>query len=439
MHDKTSQRYQSAIDLIPGGGQLLSKRPEIFAPAQWPAYFSRAAGCEIWDLDGRHYYDFSHNNVGACLLGYAHPDITQAVMRVIKDGCMSSLNPPEEVELAEQLLAIHPWAENARFTRAGGESMAVAVRIARATTDRSAVAIAGYHGWHDWYLAANLGDNDALRGMLLPGLEPRGVPRELRGTAIPFDHGDPAAFDAVMEKHGRRLAAVVMEPCRHHTPPPGYLEHVRARTQACGALLIFDEITIGWRMYFGGVHMMLGVHPDIAVFAKALGNGHPIGAVIGTRAAMAGAHSSFISSTFWTERVGPAAALAVLRQMRETDVPAHVSRIGKAVQEIWRQAARKHGVPASAPDAFACLAQLTFENDPNNIMRTLFTQEMLAQGFLAGAAFYPTMAHTPELVDKYAAAIDAVFGKLAAYQAAGHPEKFLHGPPAHGGFKRLVK
>lgn len=439
MGDRTSQLYRRAIDLIPGGGQLLSKRPELYAPEQWPAYFSRASGCEVWDLDGRHYYDFSNNSVGACLLGYAHPAVTQAAIRVIQDGCMSSLNPPEEVELAEQLLAIHPWAENARFQRSGGEAMAVAVRIARATTDRSAVAIAGYHGWHDWYLAANLGDNDALRGMLLPGLEPRGVPRELRGTAIPFAHGDLAAFDAVMEKQGRRLAAVVMEPCRHLPPPPGYLEHVRARTRDCGALLVFDEITIGWRLHFGGAHMILGIHPDIAVFAKAMGNGHPIGAVIGTRAAMAGAHSSFISSTYWTDRVGPAAALAVLQEMRQTNVPEHISRMGGAAQEIWRRAALKHGMPAAAPDSFACLARLTFEHDENNVMRTLFTQEMLSLGFLAGAGFYPTLAHTPELMDKYAAAIDAVFGKLAEYRATGRPEKFMRGPPAHSGFRRLVQ
>ncbi|MBI2202026.1 MAG: aminotransferase class III-fold pyridoxal phosphate-dependent enzyme, partial [Armatimonadetes bacterium] len=136
----TQERHRQALALIPGGTNLLSKRPEMFAPGQWPAYFREARGCEVWDLDGRHYYDFSINSAGACLLGCRDPDVTRAVKRRLSLGTLSTLNPPEEVELAEELCRLHPWAEQVRLARTGGEVAAVAVRIARATTDRSVVA-----------------------------------------------------------------------------------------------------------------------------------------------------------------------------------------------------------------------------------------------------------------------------------------------------------
>ena len=436
--NKTQNLYKKAKKLIPGGTQLLSKRPEMLAPAVWPEYFSRAKGCEVWDMDRNHYYDFSTNNVGACLLGFANPEVNTAVKKVIDQGAMSSLNPPEEVELAEKLIEIHPWAKQARFTRAGGESMTVAVRIARATTGRSKVAVAGYHGWHDWYLAANLGKNDALNGLLLPGLEPAGVPKELRGTTIAFQHNDMNAFDELIAEHGNQLAAIVMETCRHNAPQDGYLEYVKKKAQEHGIILIFDEITIGWRLTFGGAHKLLGVNPDIAIFSKSLGNGHPIGAVIGTSQAMQGANHSFISSTYWTDRVGPAAALATLKEMKEKDVSLCIQKTGGRTRSILSLTAEKHDLPIIEDKGFACFVRLTFQNEKANVMRTLFTQLMLDEGFLAGSAFYPTLAHTDELVQKYSIAVDKVFAKLKGMLNNNTLEQSLKGPEAHTGFKRLV-
>lgn len=431
-------RYAQAKQSIPGGTQLLSKRPEMFAPDRWPAYFREARGCEVWDLDGRQYYDMALNGVGACLLGYAHPGVVRAVNERVARGTACSLNPPEEVELAERLCAIHPWAEQARFSRGGGEACAIAVRIARATTGRSQVAVCGYHGWEDWYLAANLGSSDALSGHLLPGLAPDGVPAELRGTAHAFAHGDADALDAILSAHGEDIAAVVMEPCRYRDPEPGFLEHVRDRAHAAGALLVFDEITIGWRTCLGGAHLRLGVNPDLAVFAKALGNGHPISAVIGTEAAMGGAQRSFISSTAWTEAIGPTAALATLDVMQEHDVPAHVTRIGELVQECWRSAAAKHSVPVQVPEDYPSLAHFTFEHEQANALKTLFTQQMLVHGFLATTAIYPTLAHTEAVVAEYADAVDQVFEEIACGLEEGDIAGRLAGPEAHKGFRRLV-
>jgi len=436
MANKTQDLYIKAKTLIPGGTQLLSKRPEMFAPSRWPAYYKKAAGCEIWDMDDQRYYDMSISGIGACLLGYADPDVSAAVIERVKNGSMSTLNPPEEVALAERLISIHPWAEQARFARGGGEIAAVAVRIARATTDRPVVAICGYHGWADWYLAANLGENDALRGHLLSGLEPLGVPSNLRNTTVAFHFNNREDFDKIVSVHGEKLAAVVMEPARHHDPEKGFLEHIRAETRRVGAMLIFDEITIGWRLHFGGSHLKFGVTPDMAIFAKALGNGHPIAAVIGTKAAMEGAHGSFISSTYWTECVGPVAALATIDKIEKTKVWEHAASIGTSVAEDWRLLGAKHGLPISVGDGYPCLAQFNFTENAL-ALKTLYTALMLERGFLCGNVIYPTLAHTPEILDKHRKAIDEVFGRIAAHIKAGDVETALGSPVCQTGFTRL--
>lgn len=434
----SQQLYAHAKKRIPGGVQLLSKRPEMMAPDQWPPYSGQARGCEVWDIDGRHYYDMSTNGIGSCLLGFRDPDVTQAVRRRVNLGSMSSLNPPEEVELADRLCEIHPWAEQVRFGRSGGEAAAMAVRIARATTDRSVVAICGYHGWHDWYLAANLAESDSLRGHLLTGLDPLGVPRELRGTAFTFLYNDRAALQTILDQHGDKLAAVIMEPCRYNNPEPGFLEFVRDSAHKCGALLIFDEITIGWRLNFGGAHLKLGVNPDIAVFAKALGNGHPIAAIIGTAEAMNGAQSSFISSTYWTESVGPAAALATIAKMKTANVVEHVARAGSLISESWLRHAAATGVPLVAGDGYPCLAHFRFDHELSTELRTLYTQLMLDRGFLAGCSIYPTLAHTNKVIELYDKAIREVFEEISQTLDSNTVCEKLRGPKAHSGFQRLL-
>lgn len=434
----TQQLYERAKRIIPGGVQLLSKRPEQMAPGLWPAYYREARGCEVWDLDGRHYYDMSTNGIGACLLGFRDEDVTRAAIGAIERGSMSTLNPPEEVELAERLCAIHPWAQQVRFTRSGGESCAAAIRIARATTGRSVVAVCGYHGWHDWYLSANLGETEALSGHLLPGLDPAGVPKELTGTVPTFAYNDREAFRSILDRYGSRLACVIMEPCRYRDPEPGFLEYVRDEAHRAGALLVFDEITIGWRLTYGGAHLRLGVSPDIAVFAKALGNGHPIGAVIGTEQAMKGAHLSFISSTYWTERVGPAAALATLAKMEATGAAAHAGAIGERIMASWSRSAARHGLPVETGDGYACLAHFRFVHERAEQLRTLYTQLMLERGFLAGTAVYPTLAHSENIVNMYDEAVDGVFAVIADALREDKVEQSLRGPTAHSGFRRLL-
>jgi glutamate-1-semialdehyde 2,1-aminomutase len=434
----TQELYHHAKTRIPGGTQLLSKKPELMAPGRWPAYYREARGCEVWDLDGKHYYDMVTNGIGSCLLGFNDPDVTSAVRRRINLGSMSSLNSPEEVELADLLCDIHPWAEQARFTRTGGEACAVAVRIARATTNRSLVAICGYHGWHDWYLAANLGENDALKGHLLPGLNPSGVPEQLRGTALTFINNDRQSFQKMIDEYGTQLAAVIMEPCRSVEPEPGFLQFVKNEAHRSGALLIFDEITIGWRLHFGGAHLLFGVSPDLAVFAKALGNGFPIGAVIGNKEAMSGAYSSFISSTYWTEGIGPVAALATIQKMKTVDVVGHVAKVGERIKSEWERLGKKYGLSIET-SGFPSLAHFTFKHDEPEKLRTIYTQMMLKKGFLAGLSIYPTWAHADEIVSLYTEAIEDVFFNISKALKNDSMNTLLEGEVAHSGFARLTK
>lgn len=429
--------YRKARLLIPGGTQLLSKRPEQFLPEQWPSYYSRAEGVSVWDLDGNRYVDMSYMGIGACVLGYADSDVDNAVRAAIDSGSMCTLNCPEEVELAELLCDLHPWARMVRYARTGGEAMAVAVRIARAKTGRDKIVFCGYHGWHDWYLAANLGSANALDGHLLPGLEPAGVPRVLAGTAFGFHYNRTDELQAIVSQHGHEIAAIVMEPVRNRARDPGFLEGVRETAKSVGALLVFDEVSSGWRLACGGAHLTCGVNPDIAVFAKALGNGYPMAAIIGTSEVMQAAQSSFISSTYWTDRVGPSAALATIRKYQRLSVAHHLARLGKRVQSGWASAAERHGVRISI-DGIPPLGHFSFSYPNGQAVRTLFTQEMLCRGFLATGAFYASYAHEDHNVDDYLEAVDEALAVIARAIDSGDVEKLLKGPVAQSGFGRLT-
>lgn len=442
--EKVQAQYREAKTLIPGGTQLLSKRPEMFAPDQWPAYYEQAIGCEVVDTDGRKFIDMSSGGILACILGYADPDVNAAVIRRVNLGSMCTLQTADEIEVARLLTRIHPWAHMARFTRTGGEAMAVAVRIVRAATGRDKVAICGYHGWHDWYLAANLGGIDesgkrTLDGHLLPGLEPKGVPRGLAGTASTFRYNQLAELDQIIAKHGKDLAAIVMETARQAEPEPGFLEGVRQRANRVGAKLVFDEISIGWRLCLGGAHLKYGVTPDLAVFAKTISNGFPMAAIIGTRDTMQAAQESFISSAYWTEGVGPAAAVASIKKMMRIDVPSHLRQVGGAVLAGWDEAGKRHKVPVKV-GARPELAYFAFDLPAPDAAAagTFFTARMLKRGFLASTYFNGMLAHEMRHVNAYLAAANEVFGELAKAISAGSVKEQIGGPVKHGGFARLT-
>lgn len=433
---RSLEMQERARRRIPGMTQLLSKRPDQFAPGVWPGYFSRARGVEVWDLDGSKYLDMSIGGIGANVLGYADPEVDSSVRGAIDQGTSCSLNCPEEVELADRLCEIHPWAEQVRYARTGGEAMAMAVRIARAATGRDRVAFCGYHGWHDWYLAANVGTEDALGEHLLAGLAPRGVPRALAGTALPFRYNQPSQLEEIVSRCGQELAAVVMEPIRNEYPDPEFLPAAARLARRAGAVLVFDEITSALRLNSGGAHLLFGVEPDVAVFSKGLGNGYPIAAVIGISDVMQAAQSTFISSTYWTERIGPAAALATLSKHRRVDAAPHLARIGTRMQDGWRRAASDAGLSIEI-GGIAPLSHFSFADWPG-ARKAFFVQEMLERGFLASTDFYVMYAHKDADVDSYLTACREVFRRLADFQSEKEILAALRGGPATSGFKRLT-
>ena len=403
--------WRHALDRIPGGSMLLSKRAEMLLPGQWPAYFDRASGCEVWDLDGKRYVDVGLMGVGTNILGYAHPKVDEAVRRVVDKGALSTLNAPEEVALADRLCELHPWAEMARFTRSGGEACAVAVRIARAASGKDAVAFCGYHGWHDWYLSANLADDAALDGHLLPGLETAGVPRALRNTSRPFPYNNLDALRTLLEAGD--VGTVIMEVERSIPPQPGFLKGVRELTRRHGAVLIFDECTSGFRQVLGGHHLVHGVNPDIAIFGKTLGNGYAINAVIGRAEVMDAANRTFISSTFWTERIGAVAALAALDAMAEEDAPAHVHAIGSEMRAGWEGLAAIHGVPLVVT-GLPALSAFRIEGRDLALTKTFATRYFLSQGYLAGLSLYASVAHVSAVREQYFAQVDEALRRLSS-------------------------
>ena len=428
--------YKRAKRVIPGGNMLLSKRPEMFLPEQWPSYFSKSKGCEVWDLDGNKFIDMSIMGIGTNILGYGHPEVDEAVQKTIQAGNMSTLNCSEEVYLSEKLVELHPWADMVRLARAGGEINSMAVRIARASTGRDKIAICGYHGWHDWYLSTNLNNDKNLDGHLLPGLQTDGVPRGLIGTTLPFNYNDIDQLEALIKDNKDEIAAIKMEVSRNEGPEDNFLQKVRDLATENNIILIFDECTSGFRETFGGLHKKYGIEPDLALFGKALGNGYAISACIGRQDFMQAAQQTFISSTFWTERIGPSAALKTLEVMERTKSWETITETGNSISKRWKILSDKYeldintwGLPA--------LSGFTFNSKNDLSYKTFITQEMLKKGYLAANSIYVCTEHTQEIVDGYFEALDPLFKIIKDCENGLDIKTMLDGPISHSGFKRL--
>ena len=432
--DKGQKLYLKAKKLIPGGNMLLSKRPEMHLPDFWPAYYSKAKGCSVWDLDGRKYIDMSIMGIGTNSLGYGHDEVDNAVLKAIKNGNMSTLNCPEEVQLAEKLIEINHWAEMVRFARTGGEANAIAIRIGRAASGKDNVAICGYHGWHDWYLSANHNNGDALSSHLLKGLSPEGVPKNLKNSVFPFQYNDFEELKKLVNQND--IGVIKMEVERNFGPKDNFLENVRKLASKKNIVLIFDECTSGFRETYGGIHKKYGVFPDMAMYGKTLGNGYGITAIVGKKNIMEAAQKSFISSTFWTERIGPTAALKTLEIMEREKSWEVITKIGKIVQEGWKNIARSHDLEISI-SGIPSITTFNFRSTNHQLYKTFLTQEMLKKGYLAGTAFYASIPHM-KFLDSYLLDLDPIFKMIKKFEKDDlEVSNFIDGPTAHNSFQRL--
>lgn len=428
--------WKRALKIIPGGNGLLSKRPQRYAPDLWPTYFRKSKGVLIWDLDWNKFIDMSQMGIGTAILGYSDREVDNAVKNAIDNGINSTLNAPEEVYLAEKLLELNPFAGGVRFARSGGEAMAVAVRIARAYTGKDKVAFSGYHGWCDWYLAANLSGEGKLNQHLLPGLKPKGVPKNLKNTAFPFQYNNIDELNKILKKED--IGAIIFEGARHDFPKKEFLRFIQDIARKRKIVVILDEITSGWRITDGGVYKLTGFKPDIVVYGKAMGNGFAISAVVGKKQIMDQAQETFVSSTFWTERVGFAAALETIRKLTGNKVWLHLDKVGSAIGRGWSDLAKGHNLKIRVSE-FNPLITFNFEYpEINSALYTLFTQEMLKKEYLASNSVYVSYAHTMDVVSKYLKEVDEVFGFLADSIKKNRISQRLNTQVRYEGFKRLT-
>jgi glutamate-1-semialdehyde 2,1-aminomutase len=436
---RSMQMYERLLELIPGGTQLISRRPTRFALGVSPVVASRGKGPRIWDVDGNEYIDWC-SAIGSVILGYADPVVDDAVRAQIEKGANFSITHELELELAELLVERIPCAEMVRYARGGGDACAVAVRIARGSTGRDKILFCGYHGWHDWYQAANHASDANLDQHLFPGIEPIGVPKALAGTAIPFAYGDLESLADRFEQNAGEVAAVMMEPMRSELPPEGYLEGVQQLCRDHGAVLIFDEVSTGFRPSDAGVQTVLGVVPDMAAFAKSISNGYAMGAVVGRREVMEPAAQMFVSSTYWGEAVGLAAAVATLTELRSRNSAETMRQTGVALKQRLNAVADEVGV------AIRCRGidyhpHLEFPvDDPvlNNKLGTLYVQEMAKRGNHGYTSFYLNAAQGAAEIDQVGDAAREVFAMIGDSIEDGRVDDRLEVEQRQEFFKRLV-
>ena len=427
--------WHRAKKVIAGGNMLFSKRPDVFLPNVWPGYFKKAKGCTVYDLDGKKYYDVSIMGVGTNILGYSNIEVDKAVSKRLFNGNMSTLNCTEEVMLAEKLLKIHPWADQARFARSGGEANAIAVRLARSYSNRQKIAFCGYHGWHDWYLATNLKKKSNLNEHLLPGLKTGGVFKNLKDSIYPFKYNDLNGLKDLI-KRNPSIGIIKMEVIRNQIPKNNFLKNVRKLADQKKLVLIFDECTTGFRQSFGGIHKIYGVNPDMLMLGKALGNGYAISAVLGKKIIMDSIKNTFISSTFWTESLGPTAALKTLEIMKKNNTWEYITKLGKFIVSKWVVLAKKNKIKIKI-NGIPALCSFVFLSKNHQEYKTFITQEMLKKSFLATTTIYVSMAHNKKILRKYFNCLDKIFSIIAKCENGDDIYRYLETTKSETDFARL--
>lgn len=410
---KAEKIWKMSENIIPGGNGLLSKRPHRFLPKGWPIYFHKAQGINLWDLNGKKYYDFSIMGVGTAILGYNNKIINNEVKRKIDLGINATLNCLEEYLLAKELLKYDRFADQVKFTRAGGEAMALAIRIARASSKKHKVAFSGYHGWHDWYLSANLNKISNLNNHLLKNLKPLGVPRNLKNSIIPFYFNDIKSLERLFSKNNN-IGTIVIEGARYNYPNSDFVKKINQIKKKYKVCLIIDEITSGWRESFAGIYKKYNLKPDIVVYGKALGNGYAISAVVGKRLYMKNAKDTFVSSTAWTERIGFVAALSTIKFFKEKKVYLHIKKYGDYILKKWKHTFKKYNITYTV-NSFSSMPsfELKDKNFSSEAIHTYFTELMLKKGYLATNNISISYSHKKKNIDLYIKNFDKVIKQIS--------------------------
>ena len=426
---KNDKLWTKAKSLIPGGNMFYSKRPGIFLNEGWPTYFKKAKGYKVWSLDNKIYYDLSYMGVGTNVLGYGNSNVDRAVKNVINKGNMSTLNAYEDVILAEMLLKINPWAEMVKFARTGGEANAVAMRIARASTKKKKVAVCGYHGWHDWYLASYMNPKNKKNFFNNP-TKVEGVPKNLSNTIFSFAYNDIDQLKKIIRTH-KDVGIIKMEVERNIKPKNNFLKKVRELASKNNIILIFDECTSGFRQTYGGLHKEYNIEPDMVIYGKALGNGYPITSILGKKRIMQNAEKTFLSSTFWSERIGTNAAIATIKEMKRLDSANKIKNMGiklkKRLIKISKETSLK--ITLSGLDSMPSFRLMNADENTQQAFKMFITKEMLKKNFLATDTVYLSLAHNQKILDKYLDNLKKVFlkfRKLKKVDVKNLPDKLFN-------------
>ena len=429
--------YKVAGELFPYGTQLFSRRPELGPFGQGPVYFERAKDAHFWDIDGNEFVDTAMA-IGPVLLGYCYEAVDKAVKEQIDKGVIGSVNNALEIEMAQAIVDMVPCAEMVKFCKTGGGADAIAVRIARGFTGKDIVLFCGYHGWCDWYLAANLQSDSNLNQHLMPGISPKGVPAVLGGTAIPFEFNNLDSLGEALERYKDKVGCIIMEATRFKHPKAGFLEGVRNLADEHDCVLIFDEVVTGFRLAAGGAQEYYGVTPDLATFAKAIANGYSLAAVAGKREVMASQSDNFISSTYFSDTVSLAAGVATLKEIKEKPVIQTINKVGQELMEGLRRLAQKHNVKLNlAGHGYDFSVSFEYGGLSNKVL-TLYQQEMITRGVYMTGMVYICFTHTQEDIEKILAATDEAFAVIAGGVDAGDIDGLLQCPPRNTGLKRMV-
>jgi glutamate-1-semialdehyde aminotransferase len=409
MRDLTSSRelLARARKVIPSATQTFSKGPNQWVRGVSPHYLSRGDGAWVWDVDGNKYLDYLMA-LGPIILGYNNARVDDNVIRQVKDGPIFSQMHPLEVEVAETLVNLIPCAEMVRFAKNGSDTTSGAVRAARAYTNRDHVAYCGYHGWHDWYIGTTTRN--------------KGVPAAVSALSHTFSYNDIGSLKKLFADHPNGIAAVVMEPIGVELPRDGFLEEVRRLCTQNGTVLVFDEIITGFRLHMGGAQAYFGVTPDLACFGKAMANGYPLAAVVGSRDLMQVFDEIFFSGTFGGDAIALAACKATIEEMIEKDVIAHNWNVGNLLCEGLTKIISRNGlndvvrilgVPARSVMSFPSLDEST-----TLLRRSFVMQECVKRGLLYFGSNNICLAHNESelefTLDVFAEVMPLV---AAAYQA----------------------
>lgn len=401
--------FAHARDVIAGGSQTSSKRPGAYALGAYPIYAARASGSHIWDIDGNEYIDYV-NGLGPIVLGYCYPEVDAAIAEQLEKGIIYGLLSPLEVAAADSIIDAVPAAEMVRFLKGGAEANNAAARIARAYTKRELILNNGYRGWSDGWSASR---NDG------------GIPTALDQSIRQFKFNDLNHLEDLFRTHDNQVAAVTLDVASMgKEPEPGYLQGLNDLAHQHGALVIYDEIVTGFRLAMGGAQEYYGVTPDLATFAKAMANGMPLAAVVGSKEVMQAAEDLVISITYGGEALSLAAAVATMDVMRKHNVHERLHRTGELLGDGINGAAQRAGV---ALEAYG-LAPIGGERfldagDPEEegLMWRFLLAGLAQRGVLIrrGGVNFITFSHTEEDVAQTCDALEDTLHELRRVRESG--------------------